>query len=148
MQSLSTSFQAVSSHCLATRSVDSHADCKHIRAGFPLSFGVFQKYYSNNEPFASEPSGIAVIGTSATVSSPICLAVFLSCLTAPGYHVPRCPFYLRLLPKISPIQARFYSHWGFGCDCVSHFSLVRESGLATYSYPRHSLRLGWNYGTW
>lgn len=34
--------------------------------GFPFSFGVFQVYYSHHEPFASEPSGIAAIGTTAT----------------------------------------------------------------------------------
>ncbi|KAF4635406.1 hypothetical protein G7Y89_g2692 [Cudoniella acicularis] len=34
--------------------------------GFPFSFGVFQEYYSTHEPFASNPSGIAVIGTTAT----------------------------------------------------------------------------------
>ena len=33
--------------------------------GFPFSFGVFQEYYSSTEPFASEPSGIAAIGTTA-----------------------------------------------------------------------------------
>lgn len=35
--------------------------------GFPFSYGVFQDYYSTHEPFSSEPSGIAVIGTSAMV---------------------------------------------------------------------------------
>ena len=34
--------------------------------GFCFSFGLFQEYYSSHEPFASEPSGIAIIGTSAT----------------------------------------------------------------------------------
>ncbi|KAK4497228.1 hypothetical protein PRZ48_011678 [Zasmidium cellare] len=37
--------------------------------GFPLSFGVFQVYYSTHEPFshgASQNSGIAAIGTTAT----------------------------------------------------------------------------------
>jgi hypothetical protein len=34
--------------------------------GFPFSFGVFQAYYSSHEPFASEKSGIAAIGTTAT----------------------------------------------------------------------------------
>ncbi|KAF6817192.1 major facilitator superfamily transporter [Colletotrichum sojae] len=32
--------------------------------GFPFSFGVFQNYYSTNEPFAGQPN-IAVIGTCA-----------------------------------------------------------------------------------
>lgn len=36
--------------------------------GFPFSYGIFQEYYSTHEPFASHPSGIAVIGTSAMVS--------------------------------------------------------------------------------
>lgn len=34
--------------------------------GFPFSFGVFQNYYSTNEPFAGQPN-IAVIGTCAMV---------------------------------------------------------------------------------
>lgn len=34
--------------------------------GFSFSFGVFQDYYSTHEPFASNPSGIAVVGTTAT----------------------------------------------------------------------------------
>jgi MFS family permease len=33
--------------------------------GFPFCFGVFQDYYSSHEPFSSEPSGIAIIGTTA-----------------------------------------------------------------------------------
>ena len=45
------------------------AGCFFIEAlvwGFPFSFGIFQQYYSTHEPFASEPGGIPVIGTSAT----------------------------------------------------------------------------------
>jgi hypothetical protein len=34
--------------------------------GFPYSFGIFQAYYSTHEPFASEASGVAAIGTTAT----------------------------------------------------------------------------------
>ncbi|KAG6988916.1 hypothetical protein G7Y79_00068g096150 [Physcia stellaris] len=33
--------------------------------GFPFSFGVFQQYYSTHEPFQSDGSGIAIIGTLA-----------------------------------------------------------------------------------
>ena len=33
--------------------------------GFPFSFGIFQDYYSRHEPFASQKSSIAVIGTTA-----------------------------------------------------------------------------------
>ncbi|KAL8680718.1 MAG: hypothetical protein Q9186_003117 [Xanthomendoza sp. 1 TL-2023] len=36
-----------------------------IEPGFPFSFGVFQQYYSTHEPFRSDGSGIAVIGTLA-----------------------------------------------------------------------------------
>jgi hypothetical protein len=39
----------------------------HPLLGFPFSFGVFQEYYSNHEPFSSAPSGIATIGTTALV---------------------------------------------------------------------------------
>ncbi|CZR59257.1 related to monocarboxylate transporter 2 [Phialocephala subalpina] len=34
--------------------------------GLPFSFGVFQEYYSTHEPFSSDASGIAVVGTTAT----------------------------------------------------------------------------------
>ncbi|KUJ19832.1 MFS monocarboxylate transporter [Mollisia scopiformis] len=34
--------------------------------GLPFSFGVFQEYYTTHEPFSSQSSGIAVIGTTAT----------------------------------------------------------------------------------
>ena len=33
--------------------------------GFPFSFGIFQEYYATHEPFSREPSGIAIIGSSA-----------------------------------------------------------------------------------
>ena len=36
-------------------------------SGFPFSFGIFQDYYSTHAPFSKEPSGIAIIGTSAMV---------------------------------------------------------------------------------
>ena len=38
--------------------------------GFPFSFGIFQQYYASHE-FSSDPSGIAVIGTTATVRHPM-----------------------------------------------------------------------------
>lgn len=34
--------------------------------GFPFSYGVFQEYYLNHEPFKEEPAGIAAISTTAT----------------------------------------------------------------------------------
>ncbi|KAF2460123.1 putative MFS monocarboxylate transporter [Lineolata rhizophorae] len=47
--------------------------------GFPFSFGVFQTYYSTHEPFSSEPSGIAAVGTTSTgilyFSAPLALAI-------------------------------------------------------------------------
>ncbi|KAI9729229.1 MAG: hypothetical protein M1834_007021 [Cirrosporium novae-zelandiae] len=45
------------------------AGCFTIEAlvwGFPFSFGIFQDYYTNLPLFASNPSGIAIIGTSAS----------------------------------------------------------------------------------
>lgn len=33
--------------------------------GFPFSFGVFQTYYSSHEPFSSDASSVAAIGTTA-----------------------------------------------------------------------------------
>ncbi|KAL8645712.1 MAG: hypothetical protein Q9210_006557 [Variospora velana] len=32
----------------------------------PFSYGVFQKYYSEHEPFSQNPHGIAVVGTTTT----------------------------------------------------------------------------------
>ena len=50
------------------------------RIGFPFSFGVFQEYYTTHEPFSSNPSGVAIIGTSSTgimyLSCPILFAAF------------------------------------------------------------------------
>lgn len=34
--------------------------------GFPFAFGVFLDFHSTHEPFASQSSGIAAIGTTAT----------------------------------------------------------------------------------
>ena len=34
--------------------------------GFPFSYGVFQVYYSQHEPFASDGTGVAAIGTTQT----------------------------------------------------------------------------------
>ncbi|KAK2799831.1 hypothetical protein FQN50_008352 [Emmonsiellopsis sp. PD_5] len=46
--------------------------------GFPYSFGLFQDYYTRNEPFKHDPSGIPVIGTTALgimyLGSPVCFA--------------------------------------------------------------------------
>ena len=42
----------------------------HHISGFAFSFGVFQDYYSTHEPFAGS-GNIAIIGTTATVSSPL-----------------------------------------------------------------------------
>lgn len=46
------------------------AGCFFIEAltwGFPFSFGILQEYYSTPAPFSKEPSGIAIVGTSAIV---------------------------------------------------------------------------------
>lgn len=37
--------------------------------GFAFSFGIFQDYYSTHEPFSSEAHRIALVNTTATVSS-------------------------------------------------------------------------------
>ncbi|OAX84668.1 hypothetical protein ACJ72_00960 [Emergomyces africanus] len=46
--------------------------------GLPFSFGLFQDFYSTHEPFKSDASGIAAIGTSALgvlyLGCPFCLA--------------------------------------------------------------------------
>jgi hypothetical protein len=42
-------------------------NCNNVCAGFPFSFGIFQEYYITNEPFYSAPSGVTVIGITATV---------------------------------------------------------------------------------
>lgn len=48
--------------------------------GLPNSFGVFQAYYRQHEPFASDPAGIAAISTTASglmyISSPL-VALFV-----------------------------------------------------------------------
>ena len=38
--------------------------------GFVYGFGVFQEYYSRQEQFAGHTSGLASIGTTASVSQP------------------------------------------------------------------------------
>lgn len=48
--------------------------------GFPFSFGQFQVYYASHEPFSENLSGIASIGTSATVSLFLHLVVVSSVL--------------------------------------------------------------------
>ncbi|KAI1908636.1 hypothetical protein LOZ39_004066 [Ophidiomyces ophidiicola] len=47
--------------------------------GLPFSYGVFQDFYETHEPFESNPSGIAAIGTTALgvmyLGSPVCFAL-------------------------------------------------------------------------
>ena len=52
-------------HCFA--SVSSEVTANRSISGLPYSYGVFQKYYSDHEPFSSQ-TGIAAIGTSGLVS--------------------------------------------------------------------------------
>ncbi|KMU74087.1 hypothetical protein CISG_04016 [Coccidioides immitis RMSCC 3703] len=44
--------------------------------GLPFAYGLFQDFYTTHEPFKSDPSGIAAIGTTALgmmyLGSPIC----------------------------------------------------------------------------
>ena len=37
--------------------------------GLPFSYGVFEKFYSEHEPCAKHPEGIAAVGTTTTVST-------------------------------------------------------------------------------
>ena len=46
--------------------------CLTPLVGFPYSFGVFQEYYLRQEQFSGSPSGVAAIGTTATVRRHIC----------------------------------------------------------------------------
>jgi hypothetical protein len=57
---------------LVTLYIDIGKFNSHLLLGFPFSFGVFQEYYSNHEPFSSAPSGIATIGTTALVREIFC----------------------------------------------------------------------------
>lgn len=76
--------------------------CRHLRskfnirnplsyaetfAGFPFSFGVFQEYYTTHEPFSKKHSGVAIIGTTATVQLPNTLSLPILYLTSIGHHV-------------------------------------------------------------
>ncbi|EME43422.1 hypothetical protein DOTSEDRAFT_25367 [Dothistroma septosporum NZE10] len=45
--------------------------------GFALSFGVMQEYYASHEPFASDPGGIAAIGTTCTGLMYLTMPVYL-----------------------------------------------------------------------
>lgn len=45
-----------------------HAHTSTDHLGFPYSFGVFEKYYTNHEAFAHH-SGVSAIGTSLTVKA-------------------------------------------------------------------------------
>jgi MFS family permease len=50
--------------------------------GFPFSYGVFQDYYTNSDLFGTNPSGIAIIGTSASgimyLSAPLIFSLLAS----------------------------------------------------------------------
>ena len=51
-----------------------------MNQGFAFSFGVLQEYYSTHEPFASQPNGIATIGTVATGLMYLLMPVYFSVL--------------------------------------------------------------------
>lgn len=51
------------------------------KPGFPFSFGVFQEYYGHHKLFSSNSSGIAVIGTTATVNKHFPVYLYKQSLT-------------------------------------------------------------------
>jgi len=55
--------------------------------GFPFTFGLFQQYYSEHEPFASQ-GNVAVVGTCSMVCSSSLL--FLSFCRRFGYSTRQC----------------------------------------------------------
>ncbi|KAL9616278.1 MAG: hypothetical protein Q9160_008840 [Pyrenula sp. 1 TL-2023] len=73
--------------------------------GFPYSFGVFQEYYRRQEKFAGSHSGIAAIGTTATVCRMIHACLAMNGLT---FHVQGI-MYLTA-PLLYVIVHRYHTH--------------------------------------
>lgn len=82
--------------------------------GFPLSFGVFQDYYSTHEPFKGS-SKISIIGTCASVRIPITPSLQCETLTYyfPGYPIsynPNRHGFLSSLSSLRSLRTRLWSH--------------------------------------
>lgn len=120
------------------RSASSVRGFVDISTGFPFAFGVLQEYYSSHEPFASDSSHSATIGTVALVSGASTLCK--SCqLTSAGFHVSRIsirPHHHAALPPVPQAQ----HHRGRPAGDRQHCRLlVRHPHLATDHHPRHLL---------
>lgn len=100
-----------------------------LPSGLPFSYGVFQKYYTEHEPFSQEPQGIAAVGTTTTVSLPICF--LLKSLTE-----------VETGPTILPIACRCHSAPTMAL--TSHDDHPRRSSLG-HSFACHCLFLDPSY---
>lgn len=115
-----------------------------IYAGFPFSFGVFQEYYSTHLPFSKEPSGIAIIGTSAMVSFVIHQAfatLDTKCrLRQSGNHVSECPFHVRFPPALPKASTKVLRGWPCGHRCGPNHLVLLHTRLAPHLEPGCALR--------
>lgn len=110
-------------------------------AGFPFSFGIFQDYYASHEPFSNEPSGIAIIGSSAMVceaTRSLILGIprILTCL---GHHVSRDAVHVHCITTLAQIPnllrtVRTYHH-----SLIADLLLLFKTGVAINPHARRSI---------
>jgi len=110
------------------------------KPGFPFSFGVFQEYYGHHELFSSNASGIAVIGTTATVNKHLPLYLYKHSLTCTGTNVHVGPRSFPCLQKVPPSSqyhevGRSPPHGSRPLRC-----LLRSERATPHPNPRSHLR--------
>ena len=138
------------------RSLKFPLNCKKTQSdvapGFPFSFGIFQEYYSTHTPFSTSPTGIPIIGTTATgimyLSGPF---MFAGLQYWPKFR-RRCPGFGLAIITISLIASSFATQvvhlivtqgvlYAVGgtllyCPVVSFLDewFVRKKGMGEFSY--------------
>lgn len=108
--------------------------------GMPLSFGIFEKFYSSIEPFSSEP-GIPAIGSSSLVSH---VAHKLRLYASPGKLTQKQQ---GLAYFLSPLLLTSLQRWPSQRKNVSVLGLVfLSTGIFAASFATHTYHLIFTQG--
>jgi hypothetical protein len=118
--------------------------------GFPFSFGIFQQYYTEHEPFSGS-SSIAVIGTCSMVCNHFIRALRVKPIDNDvGNNVPRCPHSSHGTAEMATSETALLRRWivhhvhSFGCQffCADGDASCSDTGDHVCNWGKYGVLPG------
>lgn len=112
-----------------------------LMEGFPFSYGVFQKYYSDHEQFSTQSSQIASVGTTTLVRTES-TAVQRSLTRVSGIHILWRGSHHRCIAKVAR-HTKGNVNSGIGsANPLAHHRFLCEARCSSYPHTGPALWIG------